>query len=39
MKIAVFGATGNTGARVVEAALARGFQVTVLVRDLSLATL
>lgn len=33
MKIAVFGATGNTGSRVVEAALARGHEVTALVRD------
>lgn len=33
MKIAVFGATGSTGARVVEGALARGFDVTALVRD------
>lgn len=33
MKIALFGATGNTGSRVVDAALARGFEVTALVRD------
>jgi uncharacterized protein YbjT (DUF2867 family) len=33
MKIAVFGATGNTGSRVVDAALARGFEVNALVRD------
>lgn len=33
MKIAVLGATGKTGSRVVEAALARGFEVTALVRD------
>jgi uncharacterized protein YbjT (DUF2867 family) len=33
MKIAVFGATGNTGSQVVDAALARGFEVTALVRE------
>jgi putative NADH-flavin reductase len=33
MKIVVLGATGNTGSRVVEAALARGHEVTALVRD------
>lgn len=33
MRIAVFGATGDTGSRVVDAALARGFEVTALVRD------
>lgn len=33
MKIALFGATGNTGSRVVDAALARGFEVTALVRE------
>jgi len=33
MKIAVFGATGNTGSRVVDIALTRGWEVTVLVRD------
>lgn len=33
MKIALFGATGNTGSRVVDAALARGFEVVALVRE------
>jgi uncharacterized protein YbjT (DUF2867 family) len=33
MKIALFGATGNTGSRVADAALARGFEVTALVRE------
>lgn len=33
MKIAVFGGTGNTGSRVIDAALARGFEVTALVRE------
>lgn len=39
MKIALFGATGNTGARVMESALARGFEVTALVRDPAKVTL
>lgn len=33
MKVAVFGATGGTGRRVVESALAQGHEVTALVRD------
>lgn len=33
MKIVLFGATGNTGSRVVDAALARGFAVVALVRE------
>ena len=35
MKVLVFGATGKTGALVVERALERGHEVTVLVRDAS----
>ncbi len=33
MKIALFGATGNTGLQLAEQALARGHHVTALVRD------
>lgn len=33
MRLTVFGATGGTGTQVVDAALAAGHEVTVLVRD------
>jgi putative NADH-flavin reductase len=33
MRIAVFGAAGNTGSRIVAEALGRGHQVTAVVRD------
>ena len=33
MKIAVFGASGRTGRPLVEKALAKGYEVTALVRD------